>query len=85
LKKMFGGLSFLIAGNMCCGVTGEDLLIRLGAETADGELADGAARLSDTGRGPSPGWMLIGPRSAGQGAGPAGGRGRRSRAARSVR
>ena len=60
-KKMFGGLSFLIAGNMCCGVMGEDLLIRLGAATADSALADAAARPFDMGRGPSPGWVLIGP------------------------
>ena len=33
-KKMFGGLSFLVSGNMCCGVLGEDLLIRVGAEAA---------------------------------------------------
>ena len=44
-----------------CGVTGEDLLIRLGAETADSALGDAAARPFDMGRGPSPGWVLIGP------------------------
>jgi hypothetical protein len=60
-KRMFGGLSFLIAGNMCCGVMGEDLLIRLGPETAASALADPAARPFDMGRGPSPGWVLIGP------------------------
>ena len=60
-KKMFGGLSFLIAGNMCCGVMGEDLLIRLGAATADSALADAAARPFDMGRGPSPGWVMIAP------------------------
>jgi hypothetical protein len=60
-KKMFGGLSFLIGGNMCCAVMGEDLLIRLGAETAGSALADPAARPFDMGRGPSPGWVLIGP------------------------
>lgn len=27
-KKMFGGLSFLVGGNMCCGVLGAALLIR---------------------------------------------------------
>jgi TfoX/Sxy family transcriptional regulator of competence genes len=29
-KKMVGGLSFLISGNMCCGVTGPALMIRVG-------------------------------------------------------
>lgn len=31
-KKMFGGLAFLLHGNMCCGVLGEDLVLRLGEE-----------------------------------------------------
>jgi TfoX/Sxy family transcriptional regulator of competence genes len=33
-KKMFGGLSFLLDGNMCCGVIGNDLVLRLGEEEA---------------------------------------------------
>ncbi len=31
-KKMVGGLSFLISGNMCCGVTGAALMVRVGPE-----------------------------------------------------
>ena len=31
-KKMVGGLSFLISGNMCCGVTGTALMVRVGPE-----------------------------------------------------
>jgi TfoX/Sxy family transcriptional regulator of competence genes len=31
-KKMVGGLSFLINGNMCCGVTGPALMIRVGRD-----------------------------------------------------
>ena len=34
-KKMFGGLAFMLHGNMCCGVIGEDLMVRLGNEAAD--------------------------------------------------
>lgn len=30
-RKMFGGVVFLLNGNMCCGVLGEDLMLRLGA------------------------------------------------------
>jgi len=60
-KKMFGGLSFLVGGNMCCGVLKQDLLIRVGAEAAAAALADPAARPFDMGRGPSPGWVLIDP------------------------
>ena len=37
-KKMFGGLSFLMKGNMVCGVTGEKLVVRLGEEGAAAAL-----------------------------------------------
>jgi len=29
-KKMFGGLSFMLSGHMCCGVVGDDLMMRVG-------------------------------------------------------
>jgi hypothetical protein len=28
-KQMFGGLAFLVHGNMACGVRGDDLIVRL--------------------------------------------------------
>ena len=31
-KKMFGGLCFMLAGNMCCGIVGETLMTRVGQE-----------------------------------------------------
>lgn len=31
-RKMFGALVFMVEGNMCCGVTTENLLLRLGPE-----------------------------------------------------
>ena len=37
-KQMFGGLAFLVHGNMACGVRGEDLIVRLAA--ADGHAED---------------------------------------------
>jgi len=35
-RRMFGGIAFMLAGNMCCGVVGENLMVRLGD---DGEAA----------------------------------------------
>ena len=29
-KKMFGGLAFLLGGNMCAGIVGEELMVRVG-------------------------------------------------------
>ena len=31
-KKMFGGLSFMLHGNMCCGVVRDGLLVRVGRD-----------------------------------------------------
>ncbi len=33
-RKMFGGLAFMLAGNMCCGVVADTLMLRLGNEGA---------------------------------------------------
>jgi len=61
-KKMFGGLAFMIGGNMCCGVMGEDLLVRVGPAENEAALAERAARPFEMGqRGPSAGFILVGP------------------------
>ncbi|MBS1878366.1 MAG: TfoX/Sxy family protein, partial [Actinobacteria bacterium] len=31
-RRMFGGVAFMLAGNMCCGVIGDDLMVRLGED-----------------------------------------------------
>jgi TfoX/Sxy family transcriptional regulator of competence genes len=50
-KKMFGGLAFLLHGNMACGVRGEDLIVRVAAEAADAALGEPGTRPFDlTGR-----------------------------------
>lgn len=48
---MFGGIAFMVAGNMACGVIGEDLMVRLGPEDAERALAEPHVRPMDfTGR-----------------------------------
>ncbi len=39
-KRMVGGLSFLVDGSMCCGVTGSALMVRVGAEARERALAE---------------------------------------------
>jgi hypothetical protein len=39
-KKMFGGLAFLLYGNMACGVRGDDLIVRVAADAADAALGE---------------------------------------------
>jgi TfoX/Sxy family transcriptional regulator of competence genes len=59
-KKMFGGLAFLIKGNMSVGVHGNELIVRIAPETTDAALKEPGARVFDiTGR-PMKGWLLVG-------------------------
>ena len=37
-KKMFGGLTFMVKGNMCVGVLQSDLMVRIGPENFDTAL-----------------------------------------------
>ena len=50
-KKMFGGLCFMVGGHMCCGITGADLLVRVGPDQHESALSQPHARPMDfTGR-----------------------------------
>lgn len=37
-RRMFGGLAFMLNGNMCCGIVGDRLMLRLGAGLAEKAL-----------------------------------------------
>ena len=37
-RKMFGGLAFMLNGNMCCGIVDDRLMLRLGADLAQTAL-----------------------------------------------
>ena len=39
-RKMFGGLAFMLDGHMCCGIVGERLMLRLGADLAEQRSSD---------------------------------------------
>ena len=58
-KKMFGGVGFMLHGNMACGVNGEDLIVRVGPESYESVLAKPHTRPFDmTGR-PMKGWVVV--------------------------
>jgi len=60
-KKMFGGVGFLVNGNMACGVHGEDLIIRVGKDHYNEALSQPHTKLFDmTGR-PMSGWVMVVP------------------------
>ena len=46
-RKMFGGLTFMVGGNMCCGVNGDELIIRLDPGRENEVLARPHARPMD--------------------------------------
>ena len=61
-KKMFGGIGFLLNGNMCCGVHGGDLIVRVDPAQTDRALAKPHTKVFDlTGR-PMKGWILVEPK-----------------------
>lgn len=49
-RKMFGGLVFMLNGNMVCGVTRDDLMLRVGAENYTDALKQPGARTIEMGR-----------------------------------
>lgn len=58
-KKMFGGVCFLLRGNMACGVLNDDLIVRVGPEKCKDLLQLPNTREFDiTGR-PMKGWVMV--------------------------
>lgn len=58
-RKMFGGIAFLIHGNMSVGIHKNELIVRLPPDETDAALREPGARIFDvTGR-PMQGWVLI--------------------------
>jgi TfoX/Sxy family transcriptional regulator of competence genes len=58
-KKMFGGVGYMVRGNMACGVNGDDLIVRVGPERYEETLAHPHTRPFDmTGR-PMTGWVVV--------------------------
>ena len=61
-KKMFGGLAFLLHGNMCCCVMGQDLMVRVGPAAYEDALAKPHARIMDFTKKPLKGYLYVGPK-----------------------
>ena len=60
-KKMFGGIGFLLNGNMLVGVWKDSLIVRLGPDEGEEVLRQPHVKEFDiTGR-PMKGWVLVGP------------------------
>ena len=60
-KKMFGGIAFMVRGNMCCGVIGDRLMLRVGPDGYEAALSHPHAKPMDfTGR-PMKGMVYVEP------------------------
>jgi hypothetical protein len=63
-KKMFGGVGFLLFGNMCVGVGKEFVIVRVGPEAYEAALARrGVHEFDITGRAMR-GWVMVDPSGA---------------------
>lgn len=60
-KKMFGGVGYLMNGNMCFGIHKEYLIVRTSAEKAEELLnSEDISPFDITGR-PMKGWVMVSP------------------------
>jgi len=60
-KKMFGGLGFMLHGNLACGVNGDDLIVRVGPDAYGDLIMQPHTHPFDfTGR-PMKGWLVVQP------------------------
>src|SRR3970040_1558175 len=65
-REMFGGIAFLLSGNMAVGVSKDELMVRIDRDEYDEALAEPGVRAFDmTGR-PMRGWILVAPEATAQ-------------------
>jgi TfoX/Sxy family transcriptional regulator of competence genes len=60
-RRMFGGIAFMLSGNMAVGVSGDSLMVRIDPEDQEETLSRPAVRPFDMTGKPMKGWILVGP------------------------
>jgi hypothetical protein len=58
-KKMFGGVAFMLNGNMACGVHKQYLIARVGPEMFAGAMSRPHTRVFDISGKPMAGWVMV--------------------------
>ncbi|MEO8456974.1 MAG: TfoX/Sxy family protein [Chloroflexota bacterium] len=58
-RKMFGGIAFMLNGNMVCGVIKDDFMARIGADAYDEALAKPHTRIMDFAHRPMKGMVYV--------------------------
>jgi len=59
-KKMFGGVAFLINGNMSVGIHRDELVVRIAPDETERALKEPGVRIFDITGKPMKGWLLVG-------------------------
>jgi len=59
-RRMFGGIAFMLGGNMCCGVVGDELMLRVGPDAYDACMSLPHAREMDFTGKPMRGMLYVG-------------------------
>ena len=60
-RKMFGGIAFMVGGNMAVGVIRDDLMVRVGPDAHDEALAQPHVRVMDFAHRPMKGMIYVAP------------------------
>lgn len=58
-KKMFGGVGYLIHGNMACGIYKDNLIIRVSVDKFDSLIKKPNTKLFDITGKPMKGWLMV--------------------------
>ena len=62
-KRMFGGVAFMLNGNMCVGIHKDELIVRLAPEETEQALTQRHTRIFDLSGGRTmKGWILVQPK-----------------------
>lgn len=59
-KKMFGGLAVLLDGNMAVGVSGDEMMVRVGVDGFDHAVTHAGVRPFEMSGKGMKGWILVG-------------------------
>jgi TfoX/Sxy family transcriptional regulator of competence genes len=60
-KRMFGGVAFLLAGNMAVAISSGDLMVRVGRDAVDDAVEQAHVSPCDMGGRPMKDWILVAP------------------------
>ena len=60
-RRMFGGVAFMLDGNMAVGISNDELMVRAGPDRFDEALERPHARIFDLSGRPMNGWVLVAP------------------------